>query len=145
MISSTTAFSAAMIPLYRTTALKSGTIIGHTGKGGVFRPQYFTFSAGPGTIKLRLTLRPNINGVVGFVSLQERDGRVLARVGDGTSHHQDLTKTTSVDVQTEKTLILKISGNAYVYGTHHTTVRVQIEGDVNLDKKAQPLTISLGR
>ncbi len=125
------------------TALTSSTIIARTVKDGDFSPQYFSFSAGPGTVTLRLTLRPNSDGVVGMLSVQDPEGKELAKIGDGTSHDQDLTKTISVDVPSEQALVLKVSGSTNVYGTRHATMRIQIDGDVHLDKKAQPLTISL--
>lgn len=124
------------------TTLNTNRIIAHAVKDGAFLPEYFKFSAGPGTIKLRLTLRPNSDGITGFVSVQDQDGKEIANISGGTRYN-DTVKTASFDLPAAQTLVLRLSGNANVYGARHATVRIQIDGNVQLDKQAKPLTISL--
>jgi hypothetical protein len=122
------------------TTLKTNTIIAHFRKEHEQPPRYFTFAAGPGTVKLRLTLRPNSDGETGYATLSDVDGNQLLRVGDGTSNDHDSIKTATTTLPEKKTLVLKIEGNALFYGNRHPTLRVQLDGDVLLDKTAKPLS-----
>jgi hypothetical protein len=123
------------------TTLHSNVIIGHMSKEGDYAPQYFTFSAGPGTVKLRMTARPNSDGERLYAALQTPDGDQLLQLDTGTSNDRDDTRTGSISLASAQTVVLKVWGAAFFYGKRHPTFRVQIDGDVELDKTAKPVTI----
>jgi hypothetical protein len=122
------------------TALKGSTVLAHFKKDAAQTPRYFTFIAGPGVVKLRLTLLPNSDGEAGYATLSDTDGNQLVRVGDGTSNDHDVIKTVTKTLSEKKSLVLKIEGNALFYGDRHPTLRVQLGGDVALNKTAKPLS-----
>lgn len=123
------------------TALHTNVIIGHMGKEGSYTPQYFTFTAGPGTVKLRMTARPNSDGESLYAALQAPDGNQLLQLDAGTSNDQDVVRTGSIVLPSSQTLVLKIWGSAEFYGNRHPSFRVQLDGDVKLPKTARPLKI----
>lgn len=123
------------------TALHTNVIIGQMRKEGAYTPQYFSFKAGPGTVKLRITARPNSDGETLDAALQTPDGNQLAVVDAGTSNDRDVVQTKAISLSSAQTLVLKIWGSAEFYGKRHPTFRVQLDGDVNLNKTAKPLKI----
>lgn len=123
------------------TRLRTNVILGHMAKEGTYTPQYFTFTAGPGTIKMRITARPNSDGESLYAALQTLDGDQLLELDAGTSNDRDVVRTKALSLPSSQTLILKIWGSAEFYGKRHPTFRVQLDGNVNLDKTAKPLKI----
>ena len=123
------------------TALKGNILIGKMSKDGTYTPHYFSFVAGPGDVKLRATLRPNSDGEVLKVTVQDQDGNQVAQVQDGTSNDKDSVLTKSFSLDAKKTLVLKIEGSASFYGKRHPTYRIQLDGAVTLDKTLKPLNV----
>ncbi len=122
------------------TPLHANVIIGTMSHEGSYN-QYFSFRAGPGTVRLRLTIRPNDGGETLNAEILDDSGSSLAKVGDGTSNGRDLVRTTAINLTGAQTLVLYLQGNAEFYGARHPSYRVQLDGDVKLDKSARPLVV----
>jgi uncharacterized protein YgbK (DUF1537 family) len=125
------------------TPLKGNILLGFLKKEGNFPTQYFSFKAGPGTVKLRVTIRPYTDGSTVNAELRDLNGNSLVRAGGGTSNNHDLTDTKTITLNSEQTLLLAISGSGTFYGQHHPTFRIQLDGAVQLDKKTAPFKLIL--
>lgn len=107
-------------------ALKVNGIVGRMDQGdGKSFENYYSLHAGPGTMKVRVTLRAGSNA-----------GNVIA-TGQG-----DAASTGSFALPAERTLVVHVHGRAaYYHDGPHPAYRLTFGGDVNLDKTSPPLRL----
>lgn len=136
------------------TTLTKNTIIGamHQGDMKSF-DNYYTFTAGPGAVKVRATFRGGPNAGQLQIELADEDGAQLtpgACVGTGMCNGNQLVsggqgdhvQTGTFQVDAKKTLVMHVHGSEIIYHTGSApTYRIMLEGDVSLDKTAKPLTV----
>jgi opacity protein-like surface antigen len=136
------------------TTLKQNTIVGamHQGDMKSF-DNYYTFTAGPGALKVRATFRGGPNAGQLQIDIADEDGAQLtpgACVGTGMCNGNDLVaggqgdhmQTGTFQVDAKKTLVMHVHGSEIIYHDGTTpTYRIMLEGDVNLDKTAKPLKV----
>ena len=124
------------------TNMTSNIINGTMHQDGHYTPHYFTFQAGPGTVKLRLTIRPNGDDEEVDVRLTDQDGKEYASMGWLAIVSDDIVKTKEITVPAKTTLVLQIAGNnAIMSKKAKPTFRVQLDGDVNVSKTATPMEV----
>lgn len=136
------------------TTLKPSTIVGlmHQGDMKSF-DNYYTFTAGPGAMKVRVTFRGGRNAGQVRVELADEDGAQLspsACVGTGICNGNqidaggqgDQTTTATFQVTAKKTLVMHVHGSEIIYHDGSTpTYRITLGGDVSVDKTAKPLDV----
>jgi hypothetical protein len=124
------------------TNMTSNIINGTMHQDGHYTPHYFTFQAGPGSVKLRLTIRPNGDDEEVDVKLTDQDGKEYASMGWLAIVSDDIVKTKEISVPARTTLVLQIAGkNAVMSKTAKPTFRIQLDGDVNLNKTTKPMEV----
>jgi hypothetical protein len=135
------------------TTLKTNVIVGHMNQGdGKSVDNYYTFSAGPGTVKVRVTLRAGTDAGQVQVGLTDQDGTQIpyATCGQGcfsnnvvASGQGDATTTGTFTIDAKKTVVMHVNVRpAYYHDGAHPTYRIQLDGAVSLDKTAKPLTVN---
>jgi hypothetical protein len=134
------------------TQLRVNTIIGQMNQGdGKSFDDYYTFKAGPGTVKVRVTLRAGSDAGDLEVGLADADGNRLSPAtctgncnGNNviaTGQEDNLT-TATFHLDAEKTLTVHVHGGVqYYHAVPHPTYRISFDGDVKLDKTASPLKV----
>lgn len=134
------------------TTLRVNTIVGQMLQGdGKSFDNYYTFKAGPGAVKVRVTLRAATDAGDVEVALTDPDGNKLAPAScPGTCNYNnviasgqgDATTTATFQLDANKTLVMHVHGNAqYYHAGPKPSYRISIDGDVALDKTATPLKI----
>jgi hypothetical protein len=124
------------------TNMTSNVVNGTMHQNGHYTPHYFTFEAGPGTVKLRLTIRPNGDDEEVDAKITDQDGKEYASMGYLAIVSDDIVKTKVFTVPAKTTLVLQIAGsNAVMSKTAKPTFRVQVDGDVSVDKTAKPMEV----
>lgn len=137
------------------TTLKVSTIVGQMLQGdGKSFDNYYTFSAGPGAVKVRVTLRAGSDAGQVQVGLSDEDGTQLAPAsctGSGNCNYNnviasgqgDSTTTGTFQVDAKKTLVMHVHGSAmYYHDGPKPSYRITLGGEVSVDKTAHPLTIA---
>lgn len=136
------------------TTLKQSTIVGLMLQGdGKSFDNYYTFTAGPGAVKVRVTFRGGRNAGDVDVELLDQDGAQLSPspcVGTGicngnkivASGQGDSTVTGTFQVDAQKTLVMHVHGSDAIYHDGvRPSYRITVGGDVSVDKTAKPLDI----
>ena len=135
------------------TTLKVNTIVGQMLQGdGKSFDNYYTFKAGPGTVKVRVTLRAGTDAGDVEVGLTDPDGNKLAPAtcpGDCNYNNViatgqgDSVTTATFQLDSNKTLVMHVHGSAqYYHAGPKPSYRISLDGDVSLDKTATPLKIA---
>jgi hypothetical protein len=135
------------------TVLKTNTIVGNMDQGdGKSFDNYYSIQAGPGTVKVRVTLRAGSDAGQVAVGLTDQDGNQLAPATCGAQCNYnnviangqgDATTTGTFQLADKRTLVVHVRGSAqYYHAGPHPSYRIQFDGDVSLDKTAAPLKIA---
>ncbi len=133
--------------------LKVNTIIGHMNQGdGKGFDNYYTFRAGPGTVKVRATARAGTDAADLEITLSDPDGNSLTPTSctgncNGekvvTAGQGDNTTTAAFTLTAAATLVVHVHGTAqYYHSGAHPTYRISFDGAVKLNKTAKPLRVN---
>jgi hypothetical protein len=162
LIAVTTVFAAFVLPAGAAsvstnpdtpTSLKVNTIVGQMLQGdGKSFDNYYTFKAGPGTVKVRVTLRAGTDAGDVEVALTDPDGNKMAPAScPGNCNYNnviasgqgDAISTATFQFDANKTVTMHVHGSAqYYHSGPKPTYRITLDGDVSLDKTASPLKIA---
>jgi hypothetical protein len=135
------------------TTLKTNTIVGQMLQGdGKSFDNYYTFQAGPGTVKVRVTLRAGTDAGDVEVSLTDPDGNKMAPAScPGNCNYNnviasgqgDAISTATFSFDAKRTVTMHVHGSAqYYHNVPKPTYRITVDGDVSLDKTSPPLKIA---
>jgi hypothetical protein len=135
------------------TTLKVNTIVGQMLQGdGKSFDNYYTFQAGPGTVKVRVTLRAGTDAGDVEVSLTDADGNKIATAtcpghcNDNSviaTGQGDAISTATFSFDAKRTVTMHVHGSAqYYHAGPKPSYRISVDGDVALDKTSKPLKIA---
>ncbi len=133
------------------TTLKGNVIIGHMHQAdGQTFDNYYTFRAGPGAVRVRVTLNAGTNAGDVEVSLTDPSGATLSPTSCGNCNggaviatgQGEQTTTGSFAFPAAKTVVMQVHGRVgYYHPGSYPSYRITLDGTVGLDKTAKPLDV----
>ena len=135
------------------TTLKVNTIVSNTlGGDGKSFDNYYTFQAGPGVTKIRVTLRAGRDAGDVEVSLTDPDGNKLAPVtcpghcNDNSviaEGQGDIISSATFQIDGQKTVVMHVhDSGTYYHDGPKPSYRITIDGAVKLNKSGKPLKLT---
>lgn len=135
------------------TTLRGNTIVSNMlGGDGKSFDNYYTFQAGPGAAKIRVTLRAGRDAGDVEVSLTDSDGNTMAPatcpghcnansvIAEGQG---DIISSATFQFDARKTVIMHVhDSGTYYHDGPKPSYRITLDGAVSLDKTAKPLSLT---